>query len=53
LPDSKGFLWLSSNKGVLRFDPKTETCRQYGLTDGLKTNEFNRSDNGAMTNKIT
>jgi ligand-binding sensor domain-containing protein/two-component sensor histidine kinase len=41
LPDSKGFLWLSSNKGILRFDPKTETCRQYGVADGIKTNEFN------------
>jgi signal transduction histidine kinase len=41
LPDSKGFLWLSSNKGILRFDPKTETCRQYGLTDGIWANEFN------------
>ncbi len=39
--DEKGFLWLSTNKGLCRFDPATNTCRNYSLTDGLQNLEFN------------
>lgn len=40
IPDSAGFLWLSSNKGILRFNPQDSTTRQYGAADGVWTNEF-------------
>lgn len=41
LPDVKGNLWLSTNKGISRFSPKTETFRNYDVSDGLQANEFN------------
>jgi GAF domain-containing protein/ligand-binding sensor domain-containing protein len=34
-------LWLSTNNGLSRFDPHTETFRNYTHLDGLQSNEFN------------
>lgn len=39
--DEKGYLWLSHNKGVTKFNPKTLNTRQYGIRDGLQDTEFN------------
>jgi len=50
LEDSKGFLWLSTNKGLARFDPKTESFKNYDIRDGLQSNEFN-SGAYALTNE--
>jgi signal transduction histidine kinase/ligand-binding sensor domain-containing protein/CheY-like chemotaxis protein/AraC-like DNA-binding protein len=41
LPDSIGTLWLSTNKGLSRFDPTTRRFRNYDANDGLQSNEFN------------
>jgi signal transduction histidine kinase/ligand-binding sensor domain-containing protein/CheY-like chemotaxis protein len=41
LPDSKGNLWLSTNKGLSKFNPKEKTFRNYDVNDGLQSNEFN------------
>jgi len=41
LEDDRGRLWLSTNKGLSRFDPQTKTFRNYDVTDGLQSNEFN------------
>jgi serine phosphatase RsbU (regulator of sigma subunit) len=41
LIDEKGFVWLSTNKGLSRFDPVSETFRSYTSHDGLQSNEFN------------
>ena len=41
LPDSKGNLWLSTNKGLSKFDPKEKSFRNYDVNDGLQSNEFN------------
>jgi serine phosphatase RsbU (regulator of sigma subunit)/streptogramin lyase len=41
LEDGKGFLWLSTNKGLSRFDPRTYTFNNYNARDGLQSNEFN------------
>ena len=41
LEDSRGYLWLSTNKGLSRFDPRTETFTNYDVNDGLQGNEFN------------
>jgi signal transduction histidine kinase/ligand-binding sensor domain-containing protein/DNA-binding response OmpR family regulator len=41
LPDSSGRLWLSTNKGLSRFDPTTRRFRNYDADDGLQSNEFN------------
>lgn len=40
--DKKGMLWLSTNKGICRFDPKTFSTTSYVKSDGLAGNEFNR-----------
>ncbi len=42
LEDAKQQLWLSTNKGISRFDPRTELFRNYDVNDGLQSNEFNR-----------
>ncbi len=38
--DAKGFLWLSTENGLARFDPNTWTCTNYDRTDGLVCKEF-------------
>ena len=53
LADSSGRLWLSTNKGLSRFDPTTRQFRNYDVNDGLQSNEFNsgaafRSRSGEM-----
>jgi ligand-binding sensor domain-containing protein len=40
--DEAGHLWLSTNKGISRFDPERKVFRNYDITDGLQSNEFNR-----------
>jgi signal transduction histidine kinase/ligand-binding sensor domain-containing protein/DNA-binding response OmpR family regulator len=51
--DDHGFLWLSTNKGICKFDPVTEEIRSYDYGDGLQGNEFNtnsgiKSKNGLI-----
>ncbi len=43
LPDKKGRLWCSTNKGIFRFDPKTKEIYSFEKLDGLQGNEFNRA----------
>lgn len=38
--DSKDNLWLSTNKGISKFNPHTSVFRNYGVHDGLPGNEF-------------
>lgn len=40
LEDNQGNLWLSTNKGLNKFNPKTETFQAYDVNDGLQSNEF-------------
>lgn len=39
-PDKNGSLWLSTNKGLSKFNPKTGEFRNYDKNDGLQSNEF-------------
>ncbi len=41
LPDRQGNLWLSTNKGLSRFNKKNETFRNFDARDGLQGDEFN------------
>ncbi|MCC6254166.1 MAG: response regulator [Ignavibacteriaceae bacterium] len=41
LPDEMGNLWLSTNKGLSKFNPNQITFRNYNINDGLQSNEFN------------
>lgn len=41
IEDKKGNLWLSTNNGISKFDPVNETFRNYDVSDGLQSKEFN------------
>jgi len=38
--DENGFLWLGTDNGLSRFDPRTETFCNFYLEDGLPANHF-------------
>ncbi|MEZ5173709.1 MAG: two-component regulator propeller domain-containing protein [Bacteroidia bacterium] len=40
LEDAEGNLWMSTNTGLVKFDTKTKTFRNYDVLDGLQSNEF-------------
>jgi ligand-binding sensor domain-containing protein/signal transduction histidine kinase len=40
--DGQGNLWLSTNRGVSRFNPRAGTFRNFDYSDGLQNNEFNQ-----------
>ena len=42
VPDDGGNLWLSTNKGISRFDPRANHFYNFDVRDGLPGNEFNR-----------
>ena len=42
LEDNQRNLWLSSNKGLSKFNSTTEAFRHYDVLDGLQSNEFNK-----------
>ncbi|CAL66667.1 two-component system sensor histidine kinase/response regulator hybrid [Christiangramia forsetii KT0803] len=53
LEDEKGNLWLSTNKGLSRFNPEKETFKNFNVNDGLQNNEFQelaflKRDDGEM-----
>ncbi len=37
----RGELWLSSSRGLFRFDPTRATTRRFDRSNGLRSNEFN------------
>ena len=41
LPDKKGNLWMSTNKGLASYEKKTRRIRIYKKEDGLAGDEFN------------
>lgn len=40
LEDSRGMLWISTNKGISRFDPSTLAFKNYVLESGVQEYEF-------------
>jgi len=53
LEDDERNLWLSTNRGLSKFNPQTESFNNYDAGDGLQSNEFNagayfKSDSGEM-----
>ena len=38
-----GYIWLSTNKGLCRFDVRAETTKNFNVADGLQENEFNNA----------
>lgn len=43
LEDDDGCLWISTNGGLSRFDPRTAEFRNFTSHDGLPLNEFNQN----------
>ena len=43
LSDTDGNLWMSTNKGISRFNPQKKLFRNFESRDGLQSNEFNRN----------
>ncbi len=41
LEGDNGYLWLSSNKGLIRFNPQTKKIKNYDASDGLQSKVFN------------
>ncbi len=37
---TSGSVWLSSNNGVYKYDPETNTAKRYGESDGLQSAQF-------------
>ena len=53
LEGDQGRLWLSTNRGLARFDPRTETFLSFDVEDGAQALEFNggaqlRSSDGRL-----
>lgn len=42
IPDAFGFLWISSDYGLMQFEKSTGRVKAYFAQDGLDMNEFNR-----------
>ncbi len=42
LTDNDGNLWMSTNRGLSRFNPPTQTFQNFDVSDGLQSNEFDR-----------
>ncbi len=40
LEDDRGRLWLSTNNGLSRFDPRRGVFKNYDVSDGLQSDEF-------------
>ncbi|MCB9078861.1 MAG: SpoIIE family protein phosphatase [Anaerolineaceae bacterium] len=40
--DDEGYLWLSTNNGLAKFDPATGAVKNYNTSNGLQSNEFNQ-----------
>ncbi|MES2778146.1 MAG: ATP-binding protein [Bacteroidota bacterium] len=45
VPDKMGNLWVSTNNGIARFDPRTGIVHSFEKNDGLPGNEYNRAHN--------
>ncbi|MEJ8843940.1 two-component regulator propeller domain-containing protein [Lacibacter sp. H375] len=41
LEDDNGFFWLSTDNGLIKYDPVLKTAQTYTVSDGLAGNEFN------------
>jgi ligand-binding sensor domain-containing protein len=53
LQDNAHNLWLSTNNGIIKFNPETRQINQFSIEDGLQSNEFNgtsyfKSNSGEM-----
>ncbi|MCI0750879.1 MAG: ATP-binding protein, partial [Flammeovirgaceae bacterium] len=50
LPDEDGNLWLSTNRGISKYNPDQKTFLNFGPSEGLQNEEFNRLAHTRCTN---
>jgi ligand-binding sensor domain-containing protein len=43
LPDRQGHLWLGTDRGLMKYMPRTNTVISYSIADGLPGEEFNNN----------
>jgi ligand-binding sensor domain-containing protein len=48
LQDRRGFLWISTAKGISRFDPQTETFKNYQLNNPYNRGAYHQNKNGEI-----
>lgn len=48
LEDGAGYLWFGTNKGLVKFNPDTETVKVFTTADGLPSNQFSYHSAQAM-----
>ena len=48
--DKRGYLWLSTYKGLIKFDPVSKFSRWFDNDDGLQSNMFNISAHTTLPN---
>ena len=41
LPDDDGYLWISTNSGLIKFNPDKGSVQTFGESDGLQNKQFN------------
>ncbi|MEN0050990.1 MAG: two-component regulator propeller domain-containing protein [Bacteroidota bacterium] len=41
LNDEQGNLWMSSNKGIIRYTPEDGSIRNFTMEDEMQSDEFN------------
>jgi len=51
LPDSYNNIWFSTNKGLSRFSLETRQFKNFDISDGLSSNEFNYNSSIELQNK--
>ncbi len=51
LEDHAGRIWISTNKGLVMYDRKANSFKQFDANDGLQNNEF--TDGAAFQSKIS
>ncbi|MBI4751488.1 MAG: GAF domain-containing protein [Acidobacteria bacterium] len=51
MEDAQGTVWISTNFGLSRFDPKTNHFRNYTVQDGLQSNGFHRGSGARCTDE--
>jgi signal transduction histidine kinase/ligand-binding sensor domain-containing protein len=44
LADRSGNLWMSTNRGLCKFNPITQALHRFDVREGLQSNEFNRRE---------
>ncbi|MBX2962080.1 MAG: hypothetical protein KF687_06175 [Cyclobacteriaceae bacterium] len=42
IPDEENNVWISTNQGILKFEPGSKTVTQFAVSEGVQDLEFNR-----------